>query len=152
MSRGRSSVILGPVHRTQTTPDNVNKILSKLMIGDPLESAVKLMIGHSLEATTRTLRWNCFIGLKKALRHEPPFDSASYQIYLSLILTIYQRTYSSLKAGDRKAANHELHSSDAWLRFIPYSFRNLGLEPMTYPTFQPSTIWCLNISVWALFS
>ena len=56
MSRGRSSVILGPVHQTQTTPDNVNKILSKLVIGDPLEPAAKLMIGRPLEAATRTLR------------------------------------------------------------------------------------------------
>jgi len=35
MFRGHGSVLLGPMHQTQNTPDNVNKNLSKLMIGGP---------------------------------------------------------------------------------------------------------------------
>jgi hypothetical protein len=41
MSRGNGSVVLGPVHQMQTIPDDVNKILSKLMIGDPLHRSKK---------------------------------------------------------------------------------------------------------------
>jgi hypothetical protein len=65
-------------HQTHTIPDNVNdEILAKLMAGHPLEAGS--------DTNLCSLIVSSHIGLKQALCHESPFDSAIFFLILLIL-------------------------------------------------------------------